>query len=226
MSTPAFHRRTSDDEVRAMAALLHPPPWTSGPDSDREDRGVRAAFRRWAAAEGDPGLDLLAPVWLRLNDLEAFRDKQGWDRLIPESWTKADAEEVVRRTVMLLHLIALLPDEGGVLDNFGAACQAAGVSNGRFARLVNPPPDLTRRLEALSRAFRRFRQQNVRLRLIDEGETAKKRYAELVAFRHFLFTDDATWAVSRWARGYFWEPKEAAELESTDARPLNLRRTC
>lgn len=199
-----------------MAALLDPPPWTSGANDALVDRGVRAAFRRWAPAEGAPPFDLIAPIWQRLNDLETYRAKQGWDQLIPEQWTLDDREEVVRRTAMLLHLIALLPEEGQVLDNFGTACRAAGVANGRFARLVNPPTELTRRLETLSRAFRRFRQQNVRLRLLGDGETAKERQLELEAFHRFLFTDDFTSAVSRWARGYFWQPKEAASPAPTE----------
>lgn len=210
MSTEASPYRRTTDELNVLAALLDPPPWRL--HSDSEDRGIRAAFRRWAPAEGAPGLDLLAPVWMRLDDLEIYRKKQGWGRLVPVTWSDQDIEEVVRRTAMLLHLAALQPDKGHPVDNFGAACRAANLANGRFSRLVNPPPNLTRRLQALSRAFRRFRQQNIHLRLIAEAEKPEARLAELRAFHTFLFTDDPARAVSRWARGYFWPPVESTEF--------------
>lgn len=217
MNTAAPPYRHTNDELKVLAALLKRPPWKLHGDADREDRGTRAAFRRWSPTTGEPSYSLTAPIWLRLNEIEEHRARQDWDSLVPATWTENDREEVVRRAATLLHLVALQPDDGRPVDNFGAACRAAGVSNGRFARLVNPPPDVARRVEALSRAFRRFRQQGVHLRLFAEAEKQKERLAELWAFHTFLFTDDPARAVSRWAQGYFWQLKATPESTPAEA---------
>jgi hypothetical protein len=193
-------------EFRLIAALIEPPPWRPFPPGRPEDRGLRAAYRRWTPATGEPGYDVLAPIWQRLNELSEQRHG-----IVPNDWMEEYLQACISRTAQLLHLTAQSPDTGEPCDNFGAACRKAGVAEARFARLVTPPPDPRRRLEAFSRAFRRFRQQNVRLVLVDEDGSKPHRYAELEALYAFLFLGHTRAAVSRWARGFYWQPKKSSE---------------
>src|SRR5690606_23466250 len=123
----------------------------------------------------------------------------------------------VHHAALVLHLLSLGLDAdapGVPATNLGAAAKAAGVAEGRFARLVNTPAPA--RLEMLGRLFRRFRQQNVHLHLTagkpEEGEPERRstratlrdsRYDDLAALLAFVFTDDPRPAASRWAAGYY-----------------------
>jgi hypothetical protein len=189
-----------DAELALVRHLVHAPPWARD-----DDRGLRAAFRRWTVADEEPTVEMLAVLWPRV-------PVGGWRDL-----DEAATERAVRHAALVLHLLALglAPDEQGQpASNLGAAARAAGVAEGRFARLVNTPSPA--RLETLGRLFRRFRAQRVQLRLTaprpEEGQPERRstartlrdlRYDDLAALLAFLFTDNPKPAVARWAAGYY-----------------------
>ncbi len=199
-----------DAELALVRHLVHVPPWLRD-----DDRGLRAAFRRWTPADEEPSIEMLAALWPRV-------PAAGWRGLDPPG-----TERAVRHAALVLHLLALGlgPDEQGQpATNLGRAAQAAGVAEGRFARLMNTPAPA--RLEALGRLFRRFRAQRVYLRLAaprpEDGEDDRRstratlrdtRRDDLAAFLAFLFTDDPRPAVSRWAAGYYRTEQEAPASE-------------
>lgn len=196
-----------DPEVALVRYLARDVPWRRADGS--EDRGLRATFRRWAAADGDPTPLMLAPLWQRI-------PAAGWEGLPASSVDRA-----VHHAALVLHLVAL--GEGGSgkpVDNLGAAAKAADVAEGRFVRLVNSPAPA--RLEALARLFRQFARKGVPYRVAapkpaEEEATAEggadrrstlatlrdTRRDDLAALLAFLFTDDPGPAASRWAAGYY-----------------------
>lgn len=191
-----------DAEVALVRHLISERPWTRSGD---DDRALRAAFRRWTTADAEPTPLMLAPLWQRV-------PAGGW-RGLPEP----GLDRAVHHAALVLHLLALgldPDDKGTPTTNLGAAARAAGVAEGRFVRLVNTPAPA--RLETLGRLFRRFRQQNVHLRLTasapEEGGGDRRstrstlrdtRHDDLAALLAFLFTDAPKPAVSRWAAGYY-----------------------
>ncbi len=195
-----------DAELALVRYLVHEPPWLR-----TDDRGVRAAFRRWTTTDAEPTVEMLAALWPRV-------PAGGWGGL-DESAT----ERSVRHAALVLHLLALGIDAdelGQPAASLGAAARAAGVAEGRFARLMNTPA--LARLETLGRLFRRFRAQRVHLRLTaprpEEGQPDRRstfhtlrdtRYDDLAALLAFLFTDNPKPAVARWAAGYYHTGTEA-----------------
>ena len=202
-----------DAEVALVRYLVHDRPWARTGD---DDRALRAAFRRWTTADGEPTPLMLAPLWQHV-------PSDGWRGL-----DEPGVDRAVHHAALVLHLLALGLDAdapGVPATNLGAAAKAAGVAEGRFVRIVNTPAPA--RLETLGRLFRRFRQQNVHLRLTadkpEEDETDRRstratlrdsRYDDLAALLAFLFTDTPKPAVSRWAAGYY-------RLESTADAPAD-----
>lgn len=192
-----------DAEVALVRDLVHERPWTRTGD---DDRALRAAFRRWTIAAGEPTPLMLAPLWRH--------------RAVQNGWHDLDEpglDRAVHHAALVLHLLALGIDgdaPGAPTTNLGAAAKTAGVAEGRFVRIVNTPAPA--RLETLRRLFRRIRQENVHLRLTADkpadGETDRRstratlrdgRYDDLAALLAFLFTDAPKPAVSRWAAGYY-----------------------
>lgn len=181
-------------EAAMLRRLVERPPWIKQREPHDVDTATRAAFRRWAPADVEPSVLMIQAVWDRLGC-------ETWLRELPEEQQRHTASRLARA----LHLFALAPEEGPACSSFGAACafqppksKAPIISHGRFARLVNPPPDVQRRIETLSRAFRYFRQKGVRVKP-DDAEN-------LLAF---LFTDDSKPVVARWANDYFGRPADA-----------------
>ncbi len=175
-------------EASLLQRLIQRPPWIQQYEPHDVVTAIRAAFRRWAPAEQEPNLLMIAALWERLGN-------ESWLRELSEE----ESRHVISRLARSLHLFALASEEGTACSSFGAACafkppksKAPIVSVARFARLVNQPPETPRRLEALSRAFRYFRQKGVRVKPDD---------AENLLI--FLFTDDPKSVVSRWANDYF-----------------------
>lgn len=206
-----FSQAPFDAELRLVRHLVHDPPWVG---AKRDDRGMRAAFRRWTPDEKIPSVEMLGPLWQR----------------VPAEWRGLDDEgrdRAVRHAALLLHLRALGLDAdqpGSYAYNLGAAAKAAGVAEGRFARLMNTPEPA--RLEALGRLFRRFRAKRVHLRFAApgqpaEGEPDRRSYFrslhdlrrdDLAALLAFLFTDYPKRPVARWAAGYYSViPKDPSE---------------
>ena len=193
-------RHQFDAELTLVRHLVHDPPWVR-----TDDRGLRAAFRRWTPADVEPSVEMLAALWPRV-------PAGGWRGLDAPA-----LERAVRHAALVLHLpaLGLAPDEPGqTTTNLGAAAWKAGVAEGRFARLMNTPAPA--RLEALGRLFRRLRAARVHLRLTapkpDEGEPDRRstwatlrdlRRDDLAALLAFLFTDNPKPAVARWAAGYY-----------------------
>ncbi|ARA93896.1 hypothetical protein AWN76_012490 [Rhodothermaceae bacterium RA] len=189
-----------DAELTLVRHLVHDPPW-----AHTDDRGLRAAFRRWTPADVEPSVEMLAALWPRV-------PAGGWKGL-----DEPGLERAVRHAALVLHLraLGLDPGEPGTpTTNLGAAARAASVAEGRFARLMNTPAPA--RLEALGRLFRRLRTARVHLHLTapkpEDGETDRRstlatlkdlRRDDLAALLAFLFTDDPKPAVSRWAAGYY-----------------------
>ena len=208
--------RLFDTECSLVRHLVHDPPWIRN-----DDRGLRAAFRRWTPADVEPSVEMLAALWPRV-------PAAGWQGL-----EEPDLERAVRHAAYVLHLLALglAPDEKGKpASNLGEAARAAGVAEARFARLMNTPPSA--RLEALGRLFRRLRAARVLLRLTapkpDDGEPDRRsnrntlkdlRRDDLAAILAFLFTDNPKPAVARWAAGYYHTPNltEAIPTETENA---------
>lgn len=198
-----------DAEVALVRYLVHERPWTRTGD---DDRALRATFRRWTTADGEPTPLMLAPLWQRV-------PSDGWRGL-----DEPGVDRAVHHAALVLHLLALGLDAdapGVPTTNLGAAAKAADVAEGRFVRIANTPAPA--RLETLGRLFRRFRQQNVHLHIVikaKEGEVPDYRAQrdprrdELAALLAFLFTDDPKPAVSRWAAGYY-------RLESTADAPAD-----
>ena len=192
-----------DAEVALVRRLVHERPWLRA--GGEEDRALRAEFRRWSGDDAEPTTLMLASLWPRVPG-------GGWRGL-----DEAGLDRAVHHAALVLHLLALGLDPGAPgapTTNLGAAAKAAGVAEGRFARLVNTPAPA--RLETLGRLFRRFRQQNVHLHLTTgtpaEGEKDRRstratlhdgRHDDLAALLAFLFTDDPKPAASRWAAGYY-----------------------
>lgn len=178
-------------EASLLEHLIQSPPWIQLHEPHDVDTAVRAAFRRWAPAEEEPSVLMIATMWDRV-------EREGWLHEL----SNEEQRNVISRLARTLHLFALATEEGPSLSSFGAACafrpaksQAPIISNGRFARLVNAPSDTQRRLEALDRAFRHFRQKNVRVQASDAEN--------LLAF---LYTDNPKPVISRWANDYFGRP--------------------
>ncbi len=202
-----------DAELTLVRHLVHDPPW-----AHTDDRGLRAAFRRWTPAVVEPSVEMLAALWPRV-------PAGGWQGL-----DEAGLERAVRHAALVLHLLALglAPDEPGKrTTNLGAAARAVGVAEGRFARLMNTPAPA--RLEALGRLFRRLRAGRVHLHLTAprpaEGEPDRRstlrtlrdlRRDDLAALLAFLFTDNPKPAVARWAAGYYHtdDQPETADAET------------
>lgn len=207
-----------DSEVALVRHLAHTVPWKYNGD---DDRALRAAFRRWTTADGEPSPLMLAPLWQRV-------PASGWRGLDEPSVDRA-----VHHAALVLHLLALGLDadaQGVPTYNLGAAAKAAGVAEGRFVRLVNTPAPA--RLETLGRLFRRFRQQNVHLLLTagkpDDGSIDGRstratlrdsRRDDLAALLAFLFTSTPKPAVSRWAAGYY---RIEPDLSNTEASAASL----
>lgn len=213
---PAF-----DAEVALVRHLVHDRPWVRPGGED--DRALRAAFRRWSTADGEPTPLMLAPLWQHPAVCNNWHDL-----------AEPDLDRAVHHAAFVLHLLALGldPDDSGTpATNLGAAAKAAGVAEGRFVRLVNTPAPA--RLETLGRLFRRFRQQNVHLHLTsgkpDENEPDRRstratlrdlRRDDLAALLAFLFTDDPKRAVSRWAAGYYRMESTTESLADASADAL------
>ena len=179
------------DEAALLTALADVPPWAESPARPRGDRGLRSAFRRWSPQSGTLPPALLEPVF------DAAGRREWFTRLPPDGQDASAA-----RVAAALHLFALGPREENrhtTAVSFGAACgrepssgKGAVVSNGRFARLVNAPPDPALRLLALGRAFRHLGAANVRVAGSDAPNLLR-----------FLFTTEPESAVARWAGDYF-----------------------
>ena len=207
-------RHQFDAELTLVRHLVHDPPWMR-----TDDRGLRAAFRRWSPPDVEPSVEMLAALWPRV-------PAGGWQGL-----DEPGLERAVRHAALVLHLLALglAPDEKGkTTTNLGAAAREAGVAEGRFARLMNTPAPA--RLEALGRLFRRLRAARVHLHLTapkpGEGEPDRRssrttlrdtRRDDLAALLTFLFTDDPKPAVARWAAGYY---HTAVQPETADTETV------
>lgn len=177
-----------EDEGALLRALADAPPWAESAAKPRGNRGLGAAFRRWSPAEGAPALAMLDAVF------EAALRREWFGRLGQDEQDAAAA-----RVAAALHLFALGPREpsGPVAQSFGSACgRDAGkgpvVSNGRFARTVNAPPDPALRLQAVGRAFRHVGAAGVRVAGSDAPNLLR-----------FLFSAEPEPAVARWAGDYF-----------------------
>jgi|GEM_PF-6760441 len=193
-------RHQFDAELTLVRHLVHDPPWMR-----TDDRGLRAAFRRWTPADGEPSIEMLGALWPRV----PAGKWQGLD--------EPALERAVRHAALVLHLPALGLDPGEPgkpTTNLGAAAQAADVAEGRFARLMNTPAPA--RLDALGRLFRRLRAKGIPLHATapkpGEGEPDRRstratlrdtRRDDLAALLTFLFTDDPKAAIARWAAGYY-----------------------
>lgn len=189
-------------EARLLQHLVDHPPWKQPYEPFDIDTAVRAAFRRWAPAEGFPSLLMIHAVWDR-----ASKPDREWLDSLPTD--RRDA--AISRIARALHLFALAAEDGPALHSFGAACayipsasRGPVVSNNRFARLLNAPPEDTLRLEALSRAFRHFRQKGIRV----QGTDARNLLV-------FLFGEYPKPVISRWASDYFRHTTE----ETTSGSP-------
>lgn len=195
-------------EAAVLQRLVECPPWIQLYEPHDVDTAVRASFRRWAPAEVEPSVLMIQAIWERA-------ENEAWLQKLPTE----QQQHTVSRLARTLHLFALAPEEGPARSSFGAACafqapnsKAPIISRGRFARLVNPPPDTQRRLESLGRAFRHFRQKGVRVK----SEDAEKLLA-------FLYTDDPKSVVARWANDYFGRPaaeEATAEPSETPSSPV------
>lgn len=177
-------------EADLLRRLIEHPPWKRVYAPFEIDTAVRAAFRRWSPAEEKPSLLMLHAIWDRLGEQE-----RKWLESLPQD-LRDDAASRIART---LHLFALAADEGPALASFGAACayippksKQAIISTKRFARLVNSPPEVKLRLEALGRACRYFRQKGVRVQSADADN-----------MMIFLFGANPKRVTSRWANDYF-----------------------
>lgn len=202
-----------DAELSLVRHLIHEPPWLRD-----DDRSMRAVFRRWSPRDGEPSTLMLASLWPRV-------PVDGWNGLDEMACRRA-----IHHAALVLHLVSLgLPaSESGVpTTNLGAAAKAAGVSEGRFARLVNLPAPA--RLDALGRLFRQLRAQRVHLHLTaarpgegePEGRSTRRtlqdtRRDDLAALLVFLFTNTPRPAAARWAAGYYrTRPAEETVDEAT-----------
>ncbi len=205
-----------DAELRLVRRLVARLPWQRG---DETDRGLRAAYRRWTPGNtlGTPpeaSVEMTAPLWARVAG--------------PAEGLTDDATlRAVRHAAFVLHLVALGADEGAEAPNVGSACRRADVADGRFVRLMHAPERA--RLEVLGRAFRRFRQAGVRVRLVADDAADWSRYRtldhssrdDLAALLAFLFTDRPERAIARWAAAFFGGTAPDAEAGATaDAEPL------
>ncbi len=198
-------QREFDEEVRLVRYLTREFPWRRSDGKD--DRALRAEYRRWTTADTEPTPLMLAPLWRRI-------PTDGWKGL-----NEPAIDRAVHHAALVLHLLAL--GEGGSgkpVDDLGAASKAASLAEGRFTRLVNTPQSA--RLETLARLFRRFGRAGVNYRAAaphrnedDDGDGFDRRSTrnslrdsrrdDLAALLAFLFTDDPKASASRWAAGYY-----------------------
>lgn len=180
--------RALELEADLLRTLAAQPPWAASPAHPRADRGLRASFRRWAPP-ALPSVAMLQAVYdmaLRRPDFQTLHPDQ--------------QDAAATRLAAALHLFSRLPESARSARSarsVGDACAGSPkgqsvLSNTRFARLLNTPPDPALRTAALSRVFRQLDRASIGLAPDDAHNLLR-----------FLFHPEPEPAVRRWAGDYF-----------------------
>ncbi|MEM1115560.1 MAG: type I-E CRISPR-associated protein Cse2/CasB [Bacteroidota bacterium] len=216
LRSPAlYHRIKAEADVlrlwrgeRQTPPLMTRPPWVvCRAGGDDENRGLRAAFRRWTPSGGPPTPEMEEAVHDHIPQDAPFRE-------LPSE----DQNAGVARLAVVLHLVALgwADNQARTVGSVGKACagsdpSAVLISNTRFARLLTAPPEPVRRVEALGRAFRQFKRARLHVAPSDAPNLLR-----------WLFSAEPEAAARIWAGDYFritrpGEPAAADDPEGDGA---------